>query len=122
MAENAALNSRQISRMHNKATSHGNSLSPSRESIYFTFPPRVSTEKNDRLASFFPFLYLSRIGNDLRRERKRIVPSLTGNTYVSLLLLLLLGSDFEFEPGDFIEKLSFSLSSFYLEEQRTGHR
>lgn len=45
MAESAALNSRQISRMHNKATSHGNPLSLSLN-IYFTFPPRGKEKRS----------------------------------------------------------------------------
>lgn len=53
MAESAALNSRQISRMHNKATSHGNPLSLSL-SISISLSRRAE-KKNDRPPSFFPF-------------------------------------------------------------------
>lgn len=53
MAESAALNSRQISRMHNKATSHGNPLSLSL-SISISLSRRAE-KKNDRPPSFFLF-------------------------------------------------------------------
>lgn len=104
MAESAALNSRQISRMHNKATSHGNPLSLSL-SISISLSRRAE-KKNDRPPSFFPlfciFLELATICEPYGEE--------------DIPLPLLLRSDFELEPRDFIEKLSFSLSSFYLDE------
>lgn len=116
MAESAALNSRQISRMHNKATSHGNpfslSLSPPIYFAYlFHFPAARFNGKERSPGIVFP-LFIS-FSNWQRSV------NLTGDTYV--LLPLPLGSDFELEPRDFIEKLSFSLFSFYLEEQRSGH-
>lgn len=112
MAESAALNSRQISRVHNETTSHGNS--PPR-AISISLSRRAFQRKRTTIGivspRFYIFLELATIC-----ERKRIVNGeRERRVYVPQL-----GSDFQFE-GFYREAIVLALS-FLLFRGAEGHR